>query len=179
VPTLAEVFALCKGRVRVVVELKSYGHDERLEERVAAVVEEAGMVADCVYMSLDHDMVRTMKALRPGWRVGILTAKALGDLTTLDADFLAVEAKIATARFVRRAHRAGKDVYVWTVNDPAQMLRAMSRGVDGLITDRPGFARQVVERRAGMSDAQRLLAALLVRLGADTDTLDAVSGSRN
>jgi glycerophosphoryl diester phosphodiesterase len=72
---------------------------------------------------------------------------------------------------VRQAHRAGRDVYVWTVNDPAWMLSAMSHGVDGLITDRPEVARQVVARRAGMSDAQRILVALLVRLGARTEVL--------
>ena len=96
VPTLAEALAVCKGRCRVIVELKSYGHDQRLEERVAAIVEAAGMENDCIYMSLDHDMVRNMKRLRPGWRSGLLVAKAIGDPTTLDADFLAVEAGMAT-----------------------------------------------------------------------------------
>ena len=80
---------------------------------------------------------------------------------------------MATPRFVRRAHRAQQEVYVWTVNDPAWMLAAMSRGVDGLITDQPDLARQVVERRARMSDAERLLVALLVRLGARTEALAA------
>jgi glycerophosphoryl diester phosphodiesterase len=41
------------------------GHDQKLEERVAAIVEEAGMENDCIFMSLDRDMVRKMKALRP------------------------------------------------------------------------------------------------------------------
>jgi glycerophosphoryl diester phosphodiesterase len=48
VPTLAEALAACKGRCRVIVELKSYGHDQKLEERVAAIVEDAGMENDCV-----------------------------------------------------------------------------------------------------------------------------------
>jgi len=87
------------------------------------------------------------------------------------ADFLAVRAAIATPAFVRRAHAAGRDVYVWTLNDPAAMLGAMSRGVDGLITDRPDLARKVVTRRAAMNDAQRVLVALLVRMGASTDAL--------
>jgi glycerophosphoryl diester phosphodiesterase len=75
---------------------------------------------------------------------------------------------LATPRFVRRAHRSGQDVYVWTVNDPAWMLTMMSRGVDGLITDRPQVARSVVATRAEMSDTKRVLVALLVRLGART-----------
>ena len=99
VPTLAEALAVCKGQSRVIVELKSYGHDQRLEERVVAIVEAAGMENDCIFMSLDHDMVRRMKQLRPSWRCGVLVAKALGDLTSLGADFLAVEARIATRAF--------------------------------------------------------------------------------
>jgi glycerophosphoryl diester phosphodiesterase len=178
VPTLAEALAVCKGRSRVIVELKSYGHDQRLEERVAAVVEAAGMEHDCIFMSLDHDMVQKMKRLRPSWRSGALVAKARGDLTSLGADFLAVEARMATARFVRRAHRAGQDVYVWTVNDPAWMLAAMSRGVDGLITDNPELARRVVARRAQMSDAQRVLVALMIRLGSRPEALAAEDALR-
>ena len=171
VPTLAEVFALCKGRVRVVVELKSYGHSQRLEERVVEIVEAAGVANDTIFMSLDHDMIRRLKQLRPSWKVGVLVAKAIGDLTSLGADFLAVEASLATRAFVRRAHRAGQDVYVWTVNDPAWMFASMANGVDGLITDLPDVAREVVERRGGMSDAQRILVALLVAMGAKTESL--------
>jgi glycerophosphoryl diester phosphodiesterase len=171
VPTLAEALAVCKARCRVVVELKSYGHRQRLEERVAAIVEAAGMQDSCIFMSLDHPMARRMKALRPSWRVGLLAAKAIGDLTELGADFLAVEARMATRGFVRRAHAAGQDVYVWTVNDPARMLAALSHGVDGLITDDPALARAVMERRAQMSTAQRFLVAQLIGLGASTEAL--------
>jgi len=84
--------------------------------------------------------------------------------TELETDFLAVEARMATRSFVRRAHHDGKDVYIWTVNDPAWMLVALSRGVDGLITDKPEVARAVIERRAQMSDSQRFLVALMIRM---------------
>jgi glycerophosphoryl diester phosphodiesterase len=178
VPTLAEALAVCKGKARVDVELKSYGHDQKLQERVAEIVAAAGMAHDCIYMSLDHQMIERMKRLRPSWRCGVLAAKARGDLTSLHADFLAVEARMATGRFVRQAHRAGQDVYVWTVNDPAWMLAAMSRGADGLITDKPDLARQVVARRAAMSDGQRVALALLVRLGAQTEALEAEGNLR-
>lgn len=173
VPTLAEALAVCKGSAHVLIELKSYGHDQRLEERVAGIVEAAGMEKDCAYMSLDHYMVGRIKRLRPTWRVGVLVAKAYGDLTTLGADFLAVEARMATARlFVWRTHRAQQEVFAWTVNDPTWMLFAMGRGVDGLITDRPALARRVVAERAQMSDAQRLLVGMLVHAGARAEELE-------
>ncbi len=177
VPTLAEVLAACKGRVRSLIELKSYGHDQRLEERVAEVVEAAGMENDCMYMSLDHEMVERMKRLRPGWRVGLLATKTLGDPGKLDADFLAIQARSARVRAIRQAHRAG-DVYVWTVDDPASMLAAMGKGADGLITDRPALAREVVEHRAEMSDAERVLVALLLRMGERSESLEAEGALR-
>jgi glycerophosphoryl diester phosphodiesterase len=165
VPTLRQVLELCRGRARVDIELKTYGHNDRLEERVAAIVEGAGMEDDILVMSLSSDLVRSMKALRPDWTVGLLTAKALGDLTTSDADFLAVHVGIATPRFIRRAHRAGKEVYVWTVNDAVNMSRMMSRGVDGVITDHPALAREVLARRAELSVAERLMVAAAFWMG--------------
>jgi glycerophosphoryl diester phosphodiesterase len=178
VPLLAEALAACKGSAHVLIELKSYGHDQHLEEKVAALVEAAGMENDCSFMSLDHYQVGRMKRLRPSWRVGVLAAKALGDITSLGADFVAVEVRMASRSFVRRAHRAHQDVYVWTVDDPAWMLGSMSKGVDGLITNTPALAREVVAQRAGMSDAQRLAVALLVRLGERTETLESESALR-
>jgi glycerophosphoryl diester phosphodiesterase len=76
-----------------------------------------------------------------------------------------VEAGLASRAFVRQAHAAKQEVYAWTVNDPALMFQVMSRGVDGLITDRPDLARDVVGRRSAMNDAERIFVALLIRLG--------------
>ena len=172
VPTLAEALAACKDRCKVLVELKSYGHNQHLEERVVQIVEAAGMVNQCEFMSMNHDMARKIKQLRPSWRVGFLVAKGMGDLTELNGDFLAVEASMASRRFIRRAHRAGQDVYIWTVNDAAWMLVGLTRGVDGLITDHPDVARRVIAARAHMSDPQRLLVALLIRFGATAQAVE-------
>lgn len=165
IPTLEEVLYRCKGKARVDIELKYYGHDERLEERVVAIVERTGMASDVIIMSLDQNGIRKMRELRPGWTVGLLMAKAVGDPPRMDADFLAVHTGLASARFVRRAHAAGKDVYVWTVNDPVTMSRMLSRGVDGLITDEPALARRVLAERAGMSSLERLLLEATIWMG--------------
>ena len=45
--------------------------------------------------------------------------------------------KIVTPDFMKFAHFLGIAVYVWTVNDPADMKRLLSWGVDGLYTDTP------------------------------------------
>jgi glycerophosphoryl diester phosphodiesterase len=54
VPTLEEVLLRAKGRAKVVIELKYYGHDQRLEERVARIVEGTGMEDEIAVMSLER-----------------------------------------------------------------------------------------------------------------------------
>jgi hypothetical protein len=58
------------------------------------------------------------------------------------------------------------------------MLAAMSHGADGLITDKPDLALQVVAQRAQMSDTQHLLLAMMIRLGARTEALEAEDALR-
>lgn len=55
--------------------------------------------------------------------------------------------KVAGRRFVDAAHRAGKQVHVWTVNDPADMNRLLDLGVDGIVTDRPDLLNDVLHAR--------------------------------
>jgi glycerophosphoryl diester phosphodiesterase len=169
VPTLGEVLDACKGKARVVIELKYYGHDQRLEERVARIVDERGMASQIAVMSLKLDAVRKMKALRPGWKVGLLMSVSAGNLEASGVDFLAVNAAFADRRFVRSAHRLGMSVYAWTVNDPSTMSAMIGRGVDGLITDKPAVAKAVLAQRAGMSPAVRLLLELAGILGITPD----------
>ncbi len=165
VPRLSEVLDAARGRSMVLIELKYYGHQVALEERVAAEVEAAGMVQEVAAMSLSPEGASRMKAIRPGWQVGLLAATALGPLDRLAADFLAVNAAMATPRLLRRAAAADKPVYVWTVNDAAGMARMAALGVSGLITDRPALARSVLEEMAALSAPERLVLTLADRLG--------------
>ena len=42
------------------------------------------------------------------------------------------------------AHEAGVRVHVWTVDDPDRMLQLAAWGIDGIVTNVPDVARQVV-----------------------------------
>ena len=55
--------------------------------------------------------------------------------------------RVVSRRFVQYAHDAGVAVQVWTVNDAADMRRLLDWGVDGLISDRPDVAVEVVRQR--------------------------------
>jgi len=166
VPTLAEVLKECRGRIRVNIELKYYGHDQQLEQRVVDIVESLEMSSEIMAMSLKIDGVRKLKAIRPDWKVGLLMSVAAGNLKKIETDFLAVNGAFSIDPIVRTAQKSAKDVYVWTVNDALTMSTMMSRGVDGILTDRPALARTVLSQRAQMSAPERLLLELAGILGA-------------
>lgn len=160
VPTLREVLELCKGRIGVNIELKYYGSERRLEQSVAELVDEYGMADDVIAMSLNLDGVREMKRVRPGWKVGLLSSVAVGDLAKMDVDFLALNARFATRQLVRRMHGQGKQVFVWTVNDALGISTMASRGVDAIITDEPALAVSLLEQRRDLDPHERMLLAL-------------------
>lgn len=56
--------------------------------------------------------------------------------------------RLVTPRFVEAVHRAGAEVHVWTVNDPADMTRLLDLGVDGLVTDRADLALPLIAARS-------------------------------
>ena len=54
---------------------------------------------------------------------------------------------IITASFVRRCHRRGVEVHVWTIDEAAEMDRLLDLGVDGIMTDQPTRLRDVLSAR--------------------------------
>jgi glycerophosphoryl diester phosphodiesterase len=56
--------------------------------------------------------------------------------------------QLVTRESVEFAHRLGLELHVWTVNEEAEMRELLDLGVDGLVTDYPARALEVVRGRA-------------------------------
>jgi glycerophosphoryl diester phosphodiesterase len=80
-------------------------------------------------------------------RFYLLTRLGLGRFSSQGVPYLQIpehhgDLVLLTGRFLSAAHQAGRDVHVWTVNDPADMRRLISLGVDGIVTDYPSRLTQ-------------------------------------
>jgi len=167
VPTLEAVLRLCKGKVGVIIELKFNEMSELLVERAIRIVEDLGVQDEVMFMSLTFDGVNAVYNLRPELRAGLATGVKIGDLTRVEADFLAVQQQIATQSFVNTAQKRGKEVYVWTVDEPKDMHKFFSRGIDLIITNETALATQILFERSEMGGTERLLLELAMFLGVD------------
>ena len=57
--------------------------------------------------------------------------------------------RVVTPALLRAARAANMPVYVWTVDDPADMRRLLEWGADGIMTDRPDRLAEVLAEVAG------------------------------
>jgi glycerophosphoryl diester phosphodiesterase len=167
VPTLAEVIDMCRGKIRLNIELKFFGPDRRLAQAVADIVREQACESDCLVTSLNYDALLEARRHDPRLRTGLTVAHALGDVSRLEVDALSVRADFLSDELLRAAHRLGKEIHVWTVNDPRQMTRLMNRGVDNIITSDPDLAIRVRNEWASLTGPERLVLASRVLLGLD------------
>jgi glycerophosphoryl diester phosphodiesterase len=145
VQTLQEVFERFRDRARFWLELKGGAAlYPGLEERVVSTIEIYDVVDRVLVQSFDPIALATVRSLNPEIRVGTLVAQDPLDPALLgpDApDAICPAIGMCTEKLVGAIRRAGRDCYVWTVNEPAQMDRLVGWGVSGIITDRPGALR--------------------------------------
>lgn len=149
-PLLADVIALVRDRARLNVELKYNVPDPGLAPAVLDLLEREDFLPQSVITSLDYAALRQVEAIEPRAVTGLIVTAAVGDVTRSESDFLSLNAARATPSMVRRAHRAGKAVHVWTVNTREAMLELAARGVDNIITDDPALFGRVKAEAAAL-----------------------------
>jgi glycerophosphoryl diester phosphodiesterase len=73
------------------------------------------------------------------------TPPVRGDLAQLPPRYKGI--RVIDAALVATVHRSGREIHVWTVDDPAEMTALLDLGVDGLLSDRPDLLREVLVAR--------------------------------
>ena len=145
IPTLEEVLKVCRGKIHLNIEIKPSGHDKDLEEQVAKLLKKYHMRDTCVVSSLKYDSLRKIKQADDSIETAYITSVSYGNFTDLEyADGYSVESTLLSKSFVNKAQKAGKQIYVWTVNSEERLEKVVGMGIDNVITDDPVMAKELI-----------------------------------
>jgi len=153
IPTLEEVFAELGSKTLINVEITNYRSPmDALPDKIANLVIQFKLQDHILFSSFHPlNLIRVRRRL-PDVPVAILTqADQKGRLLRgwfgrlFSPKFLHPYYTDVTQTSLEAAHRLGRRVNTWTVNDPDEMRRLYKIGIDGIITDDPLLARQVLE----------------------------------
>lgn len=162
IPTLEEAMELCKGKLKLNIEIKYMGTASQIAEKTAKLIEERGWQEQCVVTSTSYEYLRRVKAVTPDIYTGYIVSAAYGSYYTDEAiDFISILSSSAGPKLINAAHEAGKEVHVWTVNSKSELERMKIAGVDNVITDQPLMAREVLYSEKNTESLLARLQALL------------------
>jgi glycerophosphoryl diester phosphodiesterase len=132
--------------VTLVVEVKDPVRYPEIARQVADMVRSRGLEHKVLVGSFDHAWLHDFHAAAPDvpltpiadWWTRI---PAQPPMRYVDVDWLRV---VLDPTFVRRMRRQGRQVLVWTVDTTFVMRLMLWLGVDGITTNRPDLAREVL-----------------------------------
>ena len=148
IPTLEAAIRTAGQELKLNIELKVHGREKKLVESTVALIRRMGFRKRCVITSLDAGMLAAVRRLDPELPIGIILSAYLGRVGAMDVDFYSANSLVATDAFIRAAHAIGRDVHVWTMNEPAKIRQILDRFPDNIITDYPARVRAEIERRS-------------------------------
>jgi len=153
---LSGFLELASDRVPLILEFK-HGSGTPLVEKTVEAVRRHGMAEQVILMSLELDEVRMVEKLAPDIRVGYFASVEMGDVSRVGVDVLGAKESMVNAAFMKRAREEGMAVYVWTVDDRLRMLELIEAGVDGIITNDPLLAADLIRRVEVLPPSLRML----------------------
>jgi glycerophosphoryl diester phosphodiesterase len=151
VPLLAEVLDRFGPKIAFNLELKRGTRAEYagVEADALAAVEQRDLLSRTLFSSFYDGVLARLRALSSAARIALLLSPQSAENPIERARRLGAEAINPWRGLVRRdlveaAHEAGLAVYVFTVDEVAEMERMLALGVDGLFTNFPDRMRALL-----------------------------------
>lgn len=146
IPLLSDVIDFAKeNNMRLNIELKPSGHEKNFEKQVVELIKEKDFVNQCVLTSLNYSVLENIKKVDNTITTVYVMGLAYGNITQLEAaDCFSIEATSVTEKLVTRVHNAGKEIYVWTVNNEDNISKMTDLNVDNIITDNVPLAKRLI-----------------------------------
>lgn len=149
VPSLRELFELMSGN-ELLLCLEIKGSSAELAERCCAQVREFSFEERVIVECFDLNVLKLVDLKTAAlFEPRIYTDQKLIDRAlAVGASVLALHHRLAKAPLVEKAKLAGLRVVIWTVDDPAWVMRARSMGIEALITNDPAMMIEAADRIA-------------------------------
>ncbi|AKA70754.1 glycerophosphodiester phosphodiesterase [Clostridium scatologenes] len=145
IPKLDEVVKKTKGKIKLDIEIKSYGNDINLPEKVVKIIEDNNVIDSSMVCSFDYRILEKVKKLNPKIQIGYITCSNNDDIFKLkDVDFYSVYNAKVDKELIDKVHKRNKKIHVWTVDNVKDMNKFIEMGVDGIITDYPEKLRAIL-----------------------------------
>jgi glycerophosphoryl diester phosphodiesterase len=140
IPTLKEALDFLDQKVKILIELK----EEGVEEKVLSAVRENGLQKNVIIVSFIEDALRKVRKLDKEVETGLIYAKHKNPVKAaleLKAQYLVAFYRFTHTANVQKAHENGLKVIVWTVNKPEEVAEYVKKGVDGIASDKPDILK--------------------------------------
>lgn len=143
IPTLDEVLDLMDNKVALNVELKGSNTAEGVNAIIQSSVNNQNWdLENFVISSFKWDELRTMRQLNTEISIAVLTedddiSEAISTAIELNAVAVNPWFKTLNREKVEKIHKEGLKVYTYTVNEPIDIERMRSIGVDGIFINYP------------------------------------------
>ncbi len=138
VPTLAEVIDLVGDRIRLNVEIKSTA-DPSSSRRVIEVLSAGGVLAHSMISSFSLQALLAAREHAPEALLALITGRAedLDIACENHIPWFNIGYSVVDEALVRRAHKAGLGLTIWTLDDPDRWAYFAGLGVDVVCTNVP------------------------------------------
>ena len=150
IPTLDEVMRIAgrgNNKLYLNIEIKRNGHDDGIVEKVVEIIRKNNYMDYCDVTSQDYETLEEVRKVDPEILTAYTSVIGIGDIETLDAaDIISIQETFATYENIDRLHKAGKRVFVWTVNEEDTMKKLVSLNVDAILTNDPALCRSVIDQ---------------------------------
>ena len=145
IPSLYETLECVPGSKWCNIEIKHLHDVDSWVNDVKAAVKQSSISADKLLISsFNHHWLKAIARLWPEVKIGALTASYELDCTASARALSAYSVNIALdavdKQFVQTALQEGFDVFVYTVDEPRDMLMLKEWGVTGIFTNLPNIA---------------------------------------
>lgn len=147
IPTLQEVMHLVRGKMKLNIEIKVFGHESGMAQKVVDLIRKENFEKECMVTSFDREIIEEVKNIAPGLMTGfIFDEDYQGDVFDGNWDALSCDRQILDEELIKKAKDKGLKLFIWTVNYPVEMKKLIDLKVDGLITDVPDVLKEIFDR---------------------------------